>query len=72
MAKIEGVELTPEHIGAAVVYLTPHSPPEKGVVSSFDAVHVWVRFRSCTGELSPVENLRWECLKPAHAGRVES
>lgn len=66
MIKIEGRQVTDSDIGAPVTYVPRHangdaSHPdvERGHISSFNDVSIWVRYKSQTGENTPADNLIW-------------
>lgn len=58
--KIQNTELTQEHIGRSVVYRAPHSKPEQGVITSFNAKYVFVRYGSnTTSQATSPGDLEW-------------
>lgn len=59
---IEGVALTPEHIGKRVLFVPPYDPAavESGIISSWrECGAIFVRFRSTSGQRCPAEWLKW-------------
>lgn len=59
MAKIDGVELTDEHIGEQVSYHIVGLDPDYGTISSFDDDWVWVKFLAPNGERCHPTGLHW-------------
>lgn len=63
---IENKEVTQEDIGSPVTYIpthangdTNHPDSERGVISSFNDVTIFVRFRSVNGQAVNTKNLVW-------------
>lgn len=63
---IEKIEVTEKNIGDPVTYIpnhafgdASHKDCERGHISSFSDVTLWVRFKSATGESCDPQNLVW-------------
>ena len=66
LLKIEGKEVTEEHVGNKVTHIPPHADGNvnhkdcrSGKISSFNNTYVFVRFHSPNGQACKPENLIW-------------